>query len=334
MTRMEQTRLKIGFVPLCDSAPLVAAKERGFFAEQGLEVELSREPSWANIRDKLAVGLLDAAQMLAPMPLSSTLGLGNLQAPIITALGLNMGGNAITLAQGLLERMRDGSAAALKAVVDQDRAAGRPPLTLAMVHPFSTHNYELRLWLAGGGIDPDRDVRLVVVPPPQMVAQLAAGHIAGFCVGEPWNALAAKLELGRAVTTGRAIADGRIEKVLAVREDWAEQCPQTHRALLRAVLLACRWIEAHRAETAEIIAQPAYVNAPLDVVRSCLAPAGLSFLTNFPGQAQAMWYLEQMRRWGQLPVDVDAAAVAQQVYRGNLFGQAAGDLGLEYPAGD
>ncbi|HLN25256.1 MAG TPA: CmpA/NrtA family ABC transporter substrate-binding protein [Patescibacteria group bacterium] len=332
---MEQTRLKIGFVALCDSAPLVVAKERGFFVEQGLVVELSREPSWANIRDKLAVGLLDAAQMLAPMPLSATLGLGNVRAPVITALGLNMGGNAITLSHGLLERMEGTSAAALKAVIDQDRAAGRPPLTLAMVYPFSPHNYELRLWLAGGGIDPDRDVRLVVVPPPQMVAWLAAGHIAGFCVGEPWNTVAAKLDLGRVVVTGRDIQDSRIEKVLGVREDWAEQHPQTHRALLRAVLLACRWVEGNRAETAEIIAQPATLNAPLEVVRSCLEPsAGLSFLTNFPGQSQAAWYLDQMRRWGQLPADTDAAAVARQVYRGDLFRLAAQDLELECPAED
>jgi len=337
---MEQTALKIGFVPLCDSAPLIVAKERGFFAEQGLSVELSKEPSWSNIRDKLAVGLLDAAQMLAPMVLSGTLGLGNMRVPLTTAMALNRGGNAITLGLPLLRRLRDGEAVqpGLLRLIVEDRAAGLPPLTFAMVYPFSMHNYELRLWLSGAGIDPDRDIRLVVVPPPMMVSHLAAGSIAGYCVGEPWNALAETMGLGRAVITGRQIWDGPMEKVLGLRQDWAETNPESHRALIRALLSACRWVENNRIETAEIIAQPHYLAAPLPVIREALvAENGLEFHTgdaNFPWHSQGLWMLSQMRRWGQMPGGIDWRATVEQVFRTDLYRIAAADLGLASPAED
>ncbi|HVI50497.1 MAG TPA: CmpA/NrtA family ABC transporter substrate-binding protein [Candidatus Sulfotelmatobacter sp.] len=339
---MERNALKIGFIPLCDSAPLIVAKERGFFAEQGLSVELSREFSWSSIRDKLAVGLLDAAQMLAPMVLSATLGLGNMRVPFVTAMAMNQGGNAITLGQGLLRRLRDGEdvLAGLLRIVAEDRAAGLPPLTFAMVYPFSMHNYELRLWLAGAGIDPDRDIRLVVVPPPLMVSQLAAGNIAGYCVGEPWNALAERMGLGSAVASGRQIWDGRMEKVLGVRQDWAETNPETHRALLRAVLSACRWVDRpeNRPEAAEIIAHPHYLAAPLAVIREALeAENGLVFHhgdANFPWRSQGLWMLSQMRRWGQLSAGVNWRGVAEAVFRSDLYRVAAGDLGFSCPRQD
>lgn len=259
-------RLKLGIVPLCDCAPVVIAKERGFFAEQGLDVELSREPSWANIRDKVAVGALDGAQMLAPMPFAATLGLGNLRAPIIAAIGLNVGGNAITVSNELFARMADADPAAmlrhpitgraLKLVIEEDRKSGRAPMTFAMVYPFSPHNYELRAWMAQAGIDPDRDVRLVVVPPPQMVPNLSAGNIVGYCVGEPWNSLASSLGIGRVLITSQAIWGGRIEKVLGVRQDWADEQPDAHKALLKALLLAAQWADRgeNRAEVAAIVA--------------------------------------------------------------------------------
>ena len=343
-------RLKLGIVPLCDCAPLVVAKERGFFVEQDLEVELTRESSWASIRDKVAVGALDGAQMLAAMPFSATLGLGNVRTPISTALGLNVGGNAITVSEELYVRMctadpeamarRPVTARALRRVIESDRRAGRPLMTFASVYPFSPHNYELRAWLAEAGIDPERDVRLVVVPPPQMVPNLSAGNIVGYCVGEPWNGLAASLGLGRALITSREIWGGRVEKVLGVRQSWIDEAPDAHKALLKALLLAAQWADRseNRAEVAEIIARPAYVNAPLEIVRLALErPDFMIFhrhAANFPWRSQALWYLVQMRRWGQLPPSVDMRRAADEVFRADLYRLAALELGLPVPLTD
>ena len=347
---LEKHRLKIGIVPLSDCATIVAAKERGFFAEQGLEVEITREASWANIRDKVSVGTLDAAQMLAPMPLTATLGLGNWREHIITALGLNVGGNAITVSNALYERMlsadpaamleRPVSARALKAVIEEDRQAGRPPMTFASVYPFSTHNYELRYWMAAAGIDPDRDVRLVVVPPPQMVANLSAGNIVGYCVGEPWNTLAVSLGLGHALIDSRQLGGGRVEKVLGVRQAWADAHPRTFRALLKAMLQAAQWADAleNRRELAQLLAQPCYVNTPVEVIRPSLeTPGRISFFSQcatFPWRSQALWYLTQMNRWRSLPPNTDLRRVAESVYRTDLYRMAALELGLAVPLTD
>ncbi|TAN78453.1 MAG: nitrate ABC transporter substrate-binding protein, partial [Magnetospirillum sp.] len=276
---MEKTRLKLGLVPLIDAAPLVVAKERGFFAEVGLEVELSREASWASIRDKVAVGALDGAQMLAPLPLAMTLGLSAIRVPMVAGMALNLGGNTITLANALWERMdhaAPSSAAALKAVIEADKALGLPPMTFATVYPFSPHAAELRLWMEAGGIDTERDVRLVVVPPPQMIAYLSAGNISGYCVGEPWGSLAVRLGLGHIAATSREIFAGRLEKVFAVTRDWADRHPETHAAVLEALIGAARWCDENRCELAELLAQPHYLNAPVDALMApLLGEAGL-----------------------------------------------------------
>jgi ABC-type nitrate/sulfonate/bicarbonate transport system substrate-binding protein len=335
---VERTRLKLGIVPLIDCAPLVVAKERGFFAEFGLEVEISREPSWANIRDKLAVGALDGAQMLATMPLSMSLGLGAIRAPTLAVAGLNLGGNTITLSTALVRRLDEvggPAAAALKTVIDADRAAGRPPLAFAMVYPFSTHHYELRYWLAAAGIDPDRHIRLTVVPPPQMVGHLSAGNIAGFCVGEPWGGLAVSMDLGRIVATSDTIFAGRMEKVLGVTRAFAEAHPETVTALIKAVVSAAAWCDVNRAELADILAQPAYVNVPPEVARRALdaphAPLFHANAANFPWRSQALWFLSQMQRWGQLGAGIEARRVAEDVYRPDLYRLAALELGLPVP---
>lgn len=326
MARPEKTRLRLGIVPLADCAPLVVAKERGFFAEQGLEVEISREPSWANIRDKVALGALDGAQMLATMPLSMTLGLAAIREPVLAAAGLSLGGNTITLATGIAER-------GLKAAIAADG-----PLTLAMVYPFSTHHYELRLWLATQGIDPDRDVRLTVVPPPQMVAHLSAGNIAGFCVGEPWGTLAVRMGLGTVVAASADIFAGRMEKVLGVTRAWADAHPETLKALVKAVIHASAWCDANRAELAEIIAGPSCVNVPLDVARAALegpaAPVFHAHAANFPWRSQAIWYLRQMQRWGHAAPGIDARRLADDAYRPDLYRLAALELGLPVPLTD
>jgi ABC-type nitrate/sulfonate/bicarbonate transport system substrate-binding protein len=332
---MEKTRLRLGLVPLTDCAPLVVAKERGFFAEQGLDVELSREASWANIRDKLALGALDGAQMLATMPISMTLGLGAIKAPVVAVAALNLGGNTITLSSALVARMGEATPAALKRVLAEDRAAGQPPMAFAMVYPFSTHHLELRCWLASGGIDPDCDVRLVVVPPPQMVAHLSAGNIAGFCVGEPWGGLAVKLGLGHTVATSADIFAGRIEKVLGVTRAFADSHPETVKALIRAIVNAARWCDANPAELADILALPAYLNVPADVVRQGLP--GLTFhayAANFPWRSQAIWFVRQMQRWGLASDGIDARRLAEEVYRPDLFRLAALELGQPVPLTD
>lgn len=342
MMALEKTRLRLGIVPLTDCAPLVVARERGFFAEAGLEVEISREASWANIRDKLAVGVLDGAHMLATLPLGMTLGLFAVKVPVVTALALSLGGNTITLSTALAGRLEaeGGPAnAALKRVIAEDRAVGREKkMTFAMVHPFSTHHYELRYWLAAAGIDPDRDLRLVVVPPPQMVAHLSARNIDGFCAGEPWGALAVELGLGKRVAGGTDVFAGRIEKVLAVLHAWADAHPETHLALVRALIRACAWCEENRAETADILARPAYVNIPAPILRAGLEhPDQLTFhryAANFPWRSQALWYLGQMRRWGHVPRGIDDRRVAEESYRTDLYRLAALQLGLPVPLVD
>ena len=322
--------LKLGFLALLDAAPLLVAQERGFFAEQGLKVELQRQTSWAALRDKVTVGALDGAQMLAPMVLASTLGLGGVQEPLVTALALNLGGNSITVSCDLAARIQEGGslAAAVK---------GRT-VTFGIVHPFSSHHYELRLWLAAAGIDADRDVTLMVVPPAQMLSNLSAGLIDGYCVGEPWGHLATRSGLGKVVITSREIWAGRMEKMFAVRQSWADQNPDTHRALLRALLSAARWADQpeNRAELAELMSRPGHVNAPLPLLRVLLEspdrPIFYRHAANFPWRSQGRWYLSQMRRWRQYdgPAKGDLRLI-DQVFRADLARLAYLDLYLPVP---
>lgn len=327
--------LKLGFLALLDAAPLLVAKERGFFAEQGLAVELQRQSSWAGLRDKLAVGALDGAQMPAPMALASTLGLGGLREPMVAALALNLGGNSITLSGALAARVKE--TGSLAAAV---RQPGARPVTFGIVHPFSSHHYEMRLWLAAAGLDAERDVTLTVVPPAQMLSNLSAGLIDGYCAGEPWGSLAARCGLGQVAVTSRGIWAGRFEKIYAVRQDWADRHPDTHRAILRALLLAARWADQpeNRAELAELLSRPGHVNAPQPLLRVLLESADRPVFhhhaANFPWRSQGMWTLAQMRRWGQLDAPVDDFRLVDQVFRSDLARLAYLDLGLPVPLVD
>ncbi|MES1949390.1 nitrate transporter [Salinisphaera sp. S4-8] len=360
---VERPRLRLGFIALNDCAPLVMAKEAGFFAAEGLDVTLSRESSWAAIRDKVALGLLDGAQMLAGMPIASTLGVGAAPHAMVTAVSLGLNGNAITVSNALFERMqaldsqatlsRPCSAQALRKVIEADRAAGLAPMTFGMVHPTSAHNYQLRYWLAAAGIDPDRDVSLIVVPPARMVANLRAGRLAGYCVGEPWNQMAVRAGLGRALITGYEIWNNAPEKVLGVTREWAEAYPRTHRALVRAIVRTAAWLDSHdnREAAADIIAAPSYVDAPAEVIRRTLsgrfcyqpgaAPRPAPFFNvfhrhaaTFAWRSHAMWFIAQMLRWGQLGEAVDIAATADCVYRPDIYRAAVQPLGIACPAGD
>ncbi len=360
---LEKTGLDLGFIPLTDCAPLVIAREKGFFGAQGLEVRLVKETSWANIRDKVAMGILDGAHMLAPMPLAATLGLGPLAKPMVTAFSLGLNGNAVTVSEGLATRLRErcggqvprglAAAQALRDLIDADRADGRPGLVLAVVFPFSMHHYQLRYWLAAGGIDPDRDLRFVTVPPAQMVGRLRRGAIDGFCVGEPWNSVAVREGVGRVLATGYCIWRNGPEKVFGVTEEWAEQHPRTHLALLRALLEAARWLDApeNRPEAVAMIARGIYVNAPPEVVRMSLNgtfqlardefPRSLPdfnvfhrYAANFPWRSHALWILSQMVRWGQISEPLELRAIAERVYRPDLFREAAAPGGMAVPAAD
>ena len=347
---LEKTSLRLGLLPLADAAPLVIAKSRGFFARHGLDVELRVERAWAALRDKVAMGVLDAAQMLAPIPIAATLGLDGIAVPMVTALSLNLNGNAITVSRALHERMRAHAPAradaaqwarALASLLEADRKAHLPPPVFAHVFPFSTHHYELRMWLASAGIDPDADVRLCVVPPPRMVGELAAGRVDGFCVGAPWSEVAARRGLGVTVATKYAIWNNSPEKVLGVTRDWADAHPATHRALVAALIEAARWLDLpeHRNEAAQLMIDNGWVQAPAETIRASLQiqPDGLVFhrrAATFPWRSHAIWFALQMLRWRQCWTAPDLGALARDVYRCETYREAAALVAEPCPASD
>ncbi|MFZ1827594.1 MAG: CmpA/NrtA family ABC transporter substrate-binding protein [Candidatus Competibacteraceae bacterium] len=360
---LEKTKLTLGFIPLTDCAPLVVAFEKGYFKKYGLEVALSKEASWANIRDKVSIGELDGAHMLAGMPIAASLGVGALPKATITAFSMDLNGNAVTVSNELYERMvkadpeamreRPLTARALKKVIDADKAAGKEAMTFAMVFPVSTHNYQLRYWLGSAGINPDQDLRLIVIPPPQMVANLKAGNIAGYCVGEPWNERAVETGIGRVLITSYELWNNNPEKVFSVNLEWHEKNPRTHQALLMALLEATQWMDQpdNRMEVVRLIAQKSYVNAPEDVVKMSMTgtfkyaqneePRPLPdfnvfyrYAANFPWQSHAAWFIGQMYRWGQLEQPANILQAAASIYRPDLYRQAAKAVNVPYPTID
>jgi two-component system, oxyanion-binding sensor len=349
-TKSGSTRaITLGMLRLTDAAPLVLADELGAFAEEGLEVRLVIEPSWANVADKIAYGLIDGAVMLPPLAFAVSLGLRGGAAPLIVPMALSLKGNTITLAERLAAEMREGGetrpgalAAAQRFAAALRRAGGRPP-ALAVVHAYSTHNLLLRYWLAAGGIDPDRDVELTVVPPAQVVAALAAGSIAGFCAGAPWGATAARAGLGRTVAVTSGIWNNHPEKVLAVRRRWAEEERDGLERLLKALLRAARYCDdpAHAGHVAECVARrltldPAAVRASLPGAAEDEPSAAdvSTFFANtatFPWRSHALWFLRQMARWGYVDPALDLAAIAASVYHPDLYRGAAAAIGAPLP---
>jgi len=324
--------LQLGFVPLNDAAPLIVALERGFFEREGLRVVLSREVSWATVRDKVAAGALDGAHLLAPVALACTLGLGGDPQPMIAPMALNRSGAAVTISRRLTSLLPPGApkAAALAQVLAERRQGGDPAPTFAVVFPYSTHNYLLRYWLADAGIDPDQYLRITVAPPSRMASRLAAGELDGFCAGEPWNAVADDEGLGEVVVRAFDVLRDGPEKVLGVTAAWAARNPEALQALLRAVLQAAAWADDldNRAELVRLLAQPAYVDAPAgSIARSLPTTAFHRGQAGAPLPVQAGWLLSQMIRWRHAPRDLSVRAVAEQVYRLDLYNQAAADLG-------
>jgi two-component system, oxyanion-binding sensor len=351
---MSEHRLRIGFIPLCDATALIVAVDKGFAAAEGLDVELVREVSWSNIRDKLNIGLFDAAHLIAPVAIASSLGIGHVKVPIVAPFGLGVNGNAITVSPPLyaaLVAAADGnlldpmvSARALARVVAQRKARGEEPLTFGMTFPFSTHNYHLRFWMAAGGVDPDEDVRLVVLPPPYMVESLANKHVDGFCVGAPWNSVAVDLGIGCILHFVSEILVRAAEKVLGVRAKWAQEHPELVERLVRAHGRAAAFVEdpANRDEVAAILAAPNRIDVAREVIartldgRMKVTPDGTVRQSDRylivgrkgagrPEPRQAAWLYAQMVRWGQAPLSAELLATAKAVFRPDLYDAAIGE---------
>lgn len=344
----EKSDLTLGFLPLMDCAPLVIAKEKGFFSEAGLNVQLSREGSWASIRDKVMLGLLDGAQMLAGIPLASTLGLGSPKVPMVTAFSIGLNGNAITLSRELLAEIdelghhpSDSSAAGLKQLIACRKASGRPKITLAMVYTYSAHSYLLRYWLSAAGINPDTDINLTVVPPPQMAVTMKKGLIDGYCAGEPWNSVAQEMGIGSPVISGYQIWNNCPDKVFAVLESWHEAHPATHQALICALIRASEWLDKpqNSDEALEILLGNAYLGPALSMLSQPKLKQGnrhfYRYAASYPWRSHALWFLKQMRQWQQLKEpQADLKQIACQVYRPDLYRSVADKMKISHPTID
>lgn len=355
---MSTTRLTAGFLPLFDSALLALARERGFAEAEGLDINLVRETSWANIRDRAAIGHFEIAQMLAPMPLAASLGLTPIPTPMITPVVLGLGNNCVTVSDTLWQAMlAEGAPGNLVAgltglALARVVAASPRKLRFGVVHQTSSHNYELRYWLAASGVHPDRDVEIVVLPPPLLPDALGAGGIDGYCVGEPWNSVGVATKGAHIATVKASIWQSSPDKVIGMRASWAEQHPELVSAVIRAIYHAGAWCAdpANHDEAAHIMAGPAYLDQPVSLVRRALSGAldtgaGVSqtvpgffvphaSAANFPWQSHALWYYSQMVRWGELKGSPQSAAIAAASFRPDLYRAALAPLGVDLPLAD
>ncbi len=369
----EKEELKFGFIKLTDMAPLAIAAEKGFFEDEGLFVELEAQANWKVLLDRVITGELDGAHMLAGQPLGASIGFGT-QAEIITAFSMDLNGNAITVSNKVWKEMKkhiphEGGkpvhpikADSLKPVIGQYNDDGKA-FKMGMVFPVSTHNYELRYWLAAGGIHPgyyapdkgdtsgtiSADALLSVTPPPQMPSTMEAGTIDGYCVGEPWNQQAVFKNIGVPVITDYEIWKNNPEKVFGVSKGWADKYPETHKSVVKAMIRAAKWLDeknnANRPEAVKILAQSNYVGADYDVIANSMTGTfeyekgdkrdipdfNVFFRHNatFPYYSDAIWYLTQMRRWGQISEhksDDWYMDIAKKVYRPDIYAEAAKEL--------
>ena len=348
---MSRPLINAGFLPLLDSVLLVLAHEMGFAEEEGLGLALSRETSWANIRDRAALGHFDIALMLAPMPLAASLGITPLATPMIAPVMTGLGNNAITVSADLWRQMEDAGAPgdlaagpAGKALAQVVRTSPRK-LRFGVVHQTSSHNYELRYWLAASGIRPDRDVEIVVLPPPLLPEALGSGGLDGYCVGEPWNSVGVVHHQAHIATIKASIWQWSPDKLIGMRADWAGRHPDIVAAIIRAIYRAGHWLQAseNRMPAAEIMARPPYLNLPVDIVARALTghiDSGARTLSvpdyfiphdgaaNFPWKSHALWYYSQMVRWGEVAASPDNAEKAAATFRPDLYRAALRPLGI------
>jgi len=371
--KLEKEDLKFGFIKLTDMAPLAIAYEKGYFEEEGLFVTLEAQANWKVLLDRTIDGELDGAHMLAGQPLGATIGFGT-KAEVVTAFSMDLNGNGITVSNNVWEQMKKNvphkegkpvhpiKAEYLKPVITKYKEEGKP-FKMGMVFPVSTHNYELRYWLAAGGIHPgyyaplkgdtsgtiSADTLLSVTPPPQMPATMEAGTIYGYCVGEPWNQQAVFKDIGVPVITDYEIWKNNPEKVFGVSKEWADKYPNTHKAVVKALIRAAMWLDEggleNRKEASKILSRPEYVGADYEVIansmtgtfeyekgdKRSLPDFNVFFRYNatYPYYSDAVWYLSQMRRWGQIAEyrsDDWYKDMAKKVYRPDIYAAAAKEL--------
>lgn len=373
LLEVEKPQLKFGFIKLTDCAPIVIAKEKGFFDEEGLQVDVEAQPNWKTLLDRVINGELDGAHMLSGQPIAATIGFGT-KAHIITAYTMDLNGNGITVANSIWEQMQQNdealksptpshpiSAASLKPIVDEKKAAGEL-LKMGMVFPVSTHNYEIRYWLAASGIHPgmysetdkvgetNAEVLLSVTPPPMMPTVLEAGNIQGYCVGEPWNQQAVAKGIGVPVTTNYDVWKNNPEKVFGVTKAWNDANPKTHLAVVKALIRAGKWLDEkdadgnlmNREEACRILSQENYVGADFDVIKNSMTgffyfqktdkrpmPDFNVFFDHdctYPWYSDGIWFLTQMRRWGQITEpkpDEWYHETVKTIYRPDVYKEAA-----------
>jgi len=387
---VEKDELKFGFIKLTDCAPIVIAKEKGFFEEEGLSVEVIAQPNWKQLLDNVITGELDGAHMLSGQPIAATIGFGT-PAHIVTPYTLDLNGNGITVSNSIWEQMQENdeklnsptpphpiTADSLKPIVDEAKDSGKK-LPMGMVFPVSTHNYEIRYWLASAGIHPgmytstdikgftDGDIELSTTPPPNMPATLEGGKNVAYCVGEPWNQVAVTKGIGVPVVTNYDIWKNNPEKVFGVTKEWADENPQTLIAITKALIKAGKWLDTekdgvlvNREEACRILAQPNYVGADFDVIKNSMT--GFFFFqktdkrslpefnvffkghATYPHYSDGVWFLTQMRRWGQITETKPAEwyhETAKSVYLPEVYRKAADLLkeegtltAADYPAVD
>lgn len=372
VAKLEKEELKFGFIKLTDMAPLAVAYEKGFFEDEGLFVQLEAQANWKVLLDRVINGELDGAHMLAGQPLGATIGFGT-KADVITAFSMDLNGNAITVSNDIWQQMKPNlpmeggkpvhpiKADYLKPVVEKFKKEGKP-FNMGMVFPVSTHNYELRYWLAAGGIKPgyyappqdtagtvDADALLSVTPPPQMPSTMEAGTILGYCVGEPWNQQAVFKGIGVPVISDYEIWKNNPEKVFGVSKTWADKNPNTHKAVVKALIRAAMWLDEennkNRPEAVKMLSQSQYVGADENVIANSMTGTfeyekgdkrnlpdfNVFFRYNatYPYYSDAIWYLTQMRRWGQIneaKSDAWFMETAKKVYRPEVYMAAAKEL--------
>lgn len=373
---LEKDTLKFGFIKLTDCAPLVIAKEMGYFEEEGLQVEVTAQPNWKQLLDNVINGELDGAHMLSGQPIAATIGFGT-KAHIVTAYTLDLNGNAITVSNDIWKQMQENDPAldtdtpahpitadSLKPIVDAAKDAGKL-LPMGMVFPVSTHNYEIRYWLAAAGINPGMytstdikgftggDIELSTTPPPQMPATLESGKNVAYCVGEPWNQQAVAKGIGVPVVTNYDIWKNNPEKVFGVTKKWADENPNTHIAVVKALIRAGKWLDetdaagklVNREEACRILSQKNYVGADYDVLKASMTGyfffqksdkrdmpdfnVFFKYQSSYPWYSDGVWFLTQMRRWGQITEPKSAewyAKTAKEVYKPAIYLAAAKHL--------
>lgn len=346
-SRRSDTRLRIGFLRLTDSAPAIVAHEFGWFAEEGLDTELVAEPSWANIADKLAYGFLDAAIILPPLAFAVELGLRGASQPLFIPCNISLGGNTVTLARELARSVRSltqvRGISIVEALAECLRARGEP-LPLGIVHAYSSHNLLLRYWLATAGLEAGREVRLRVVPPARAVQALQSGQIAGFCAGAPWGEIAVRTGAGETIATSDDIWKSAPEKAFAMRARWAEENPEGVRGAVRALARAGQFCDApeNASYTGAVLSRHRYLDVDSHAVLSSL-PGGAVASRNhsrfwrhaatFPWASHGQWFLSQMARW-DLVGELDARALVGRVYRPDIYRAAVAPLGVDVPIHD